>query len=101
MANNWRVADDVDRGGIRREGVALADRSRINATSIIELRPYTEMTQLWGDLPDELDAVSWRTGKTGSEEKHSIQRVFVFVGADPETDWLDGCGISLDATASF
>ena len=23
--------------------------------------------------------------------------MFLFVGADPETDWLDGCGVAVDA----
>ena len=26
-----------------------------------------------------------------------MRNVFVFVGADPETEWLGGCGVELDA----
>ena len=26
-----------------------------------------------------------------------MRNVFLFVGAEPETDWLDGCGVALDA----
>src|SRR5204862_1983411 len=28
---------------------------------------------------------------------HPLRYVFLFVGADPETEWLAGCGIALDA----
>ena len=41
--------------------------------------------------------MSWRDKKTGLEEKRPIRHVFVFVGADPETSWLAGCGVALDS----
>ena len=69
---------------------------RIGATPNIELRPHTELTQLHGDLVDGLTAVTWRNNKTGVEEKRPIRHVFLFVGADPETRWLEGCGVALD-----
>jgi thioredoxin reductase (NADPH) len=69
---------------------------RIDATPNIELRPHTELTQLHGDLEKGLAAVSWRDKQTGVEEKRPIQHVFLFVGADPETRWLEGCGVALD-----
>jgi thioredoxin reductase (NADPH) len=25
-----------------------------------------------------------------------VSHLFLFIGADPNTDWLDGCGIALD-----
>jgi thioredoxin reductase (NADPH) len=31
------------------------------------------------------------------EEQRPIRHVFLFVGADPETDWLDGCHVARDA----
>ena len=64
---------------------------RIDATPNIELRPHTELTQLYGGLEEGLSAVSWRDTRTGLEEKWPIRHVFVFVGADPETKWLAGC----------
>ena len=69
---------------------------RIDATPNIELRPHTELTQLYGNLEEGLNAVSWRDKQTGLEEKRPIRHVFVFVGADPETKWLAGCGVALD-----
>lgn len=69
---------------------------RIEATPNIELHPYTQLTQLRGELPDGLTAVAWRDGRTGVEGERPIRHVFVFVGADPETQWLEGCGVRLD-----
>ena len=31
-----------------------------------------------------------------SEHQHDIRNVFLFVGAEPETDWLEGCGVAVD-----
>ena len=28
--------------------------------------------------------------------QHRIGHLFLFIGADPETDWLKGCGVTLD-----
>jgi thioredoxin reductase (NADPH) len=70
---------------------------RIAATPNIELRPYTELTQLHGDGLEGLTAVSWRDNRTGVEEKTPVRHVFLFVGADPETRWLEGCGVAVDS----
>jgi len=70
---------------------------RIDATPNIELRPFTELTQLHGDLAEGLSGVSWRDGQTRVEERRPIRHVFLFVGADPETQWLKGCGVAFDS----
>ncbi len=70
---------------------------RIRATSNIELQPNTELTQLHGDQALGLTAVSWRDARNGNEEERPIQHVFLFVGADPETQWLEGRGVGYDA----
>jgi thioredoxin reductase (NADPH) len=69
---------------------------RIEAAQTIELHANTELTQLHGEPAGGLEAISWRNNRTGSEERRPIRHVFLFVGADPETDWLDGCGVALD-----
>ena len=40
--------------------------------------------------------VTWRNRQTGTEETHPIRNVFLFLGADPATDFLKECGIALD-----
>ena len=69
---------------------------RIEATPNIELHPRTELTELRGDAAGALAAVSWRDNRSRAESTHTIRNVFLFVGADPETGWLDGCGAALD-----
>ena len=70
---------------------------RISATASIELHPTTEVTNLDGDAGGRLTSMSWRDKSTGIETKHQVRNVFVFIGADPETDWLDGCGVVRDS----
>jgi thioredoxin reductase (NADPH) len=84
------------RGGSLAASMSRYLIDRIEATPNIELRPHTELTQLHGDLVDGLTAVTWRNNETGVEEKRPIRHVFLFVGADPETRWLEGCGVALD-----
>jgi len=70
---------------------------RIEATPNIELRPHCELTQLHGDAPSGLTAISWRNRRGGAIEEKALRNLFLFVGADPETRWLDGCRIAVDA----
>ena len=69
---------------------------RIEATPNIELRPHTELTGLRGGGAAGLDGVAWRDHRQGAEEERALRHVFVFVGADPETDWLQGSGVAVD-----
>jgi len=70
---------------------------RIGATPNIELRAGTQLTRLHGDAAEGLAAVTWRDTQRGGEETHPIRNVFLFVGADPETGWLDGCDVGRDS----
>lgn len=42
-----------------------------------------------------LDALSWTV--KGREIRRPIRHLFLFIGADPNTDWLAGSGVQLDA----
>jgi thioredoxin reductase (NADPH) len=44
-----------------------------------------------------LQTVRWRAGATGQEVRRAINHLFLFIGAEPNTDWLKGSGIALDA----
>ncbi|HVO90945.1 MAG TPA: FAD-dependent oxidoreductase [Casimicrobiaceae bacterium] len=70
---------------------------RIDATSNIELHSHTRVARLHGDPASGLDGVTWRNDRTGIEEQRSIRHVFLFVGADPETDWLGDCSVARDS----
>ena len=68
---------------------------RIGETPNIEVLARTEIVALEGG-PDGLERVRWREATTGAESSAPIGKVFVFVGADPATAWLGGCGVELD-----
>jgi len=70
---------------------------RIEATSNIELHADTQLTELHGEPGARLDEITWRDTQRGVEERRPIRNVFLFVGADPETDWLEGCGVARDS----
>lgn len=70
---------------------------RIDAAPNIELHPHSQLIALHGDPQVGLEAVAWRNSRTGLEEQRPIHNVFVFVGADPETEWLKGSGVALDS----
>ena len=43
-----------------------------------------------------LEAVRWRIGTSPREIRRPIRHLFLFIGADPNTGWLDGSGVALD-----
>jgi thioredoxin reductase (NADPH) len=44
-----------------------------------------------------LDAIRWRHVSSGEETRRAIRHLFLFIGADPNTSWLSGAGVALDA----
>ncbi|PBB88023.1 FAD-dependent oxidoreductase [Mesorhizobium sp. WSM3876] len=69
---------------------------RIEAQPNIEVLAETEITALEGH-DGNLDRVRWRNRLTGEETARAIHHIFLFIGADPNTDWLADCNVALDA----
>jgi thioredoxin reductase (NADPH) len=68
---------------------------RITGLGNVEVLTRTSLTALEGSNGG-LVAVRWR--QAGSDEiRRPIRHLFLFIGADPNTDWLTSCGIALDA----
>lgn len=67
---------------------------RIQQSPRITVRAKTEITALEGD--DRLRTVTWTHRETGESDTRRIGNVFVMIGAEPNTEWLDGC-LCLDA----
>ena len=44
-----------------------------------------------------LEGVRWRLGANGQEVRRPICHLFLFIGAEPNTDWLAGSCVALDA----
>jgi thioredoxin reductase (NADPH) len=70
---------------------------RMGATSNIEVHFHTRLTALVGDSFGAVGSVIWHDGAGRRDLQKPIRHVFLFVGADPETEWLDSCGIARDA----
>ncbi|MBV9907516.1 MAG: FAD-dependent oxidoreductase [Hyphomicrobiales bacterium] len=68
---------------------------RIAGTPNIELMTETEIVALGGSSGGGLESVRWRDRRAGQEIEASVRNVFLFVGADPATEWLEGC-VALD-----
>ena len=69
---------------------------RIEAASNIELVFNTEVVALEGTQDGSLERVRWRSRLSGEESAIDVRNLFLFVGADPATGWLDGCGVMVD-----
>jgi thioredoxin reductase (NADPH) len=62
---------------------------RIAATANIELRVHTAVTGLSGTADGTLESVGITCRKSGDTWKVDAQHMFLFIGADPNTQWLD------------
>ena len=69
---------------------------RIKSLANIEVVTGAAISELEG-RDGVLDAVRWKQRATGQEVRREINHLFLFIGADPNTDWLEGSGIALDA----
>jgi len=69
---------------------------RITGLSNVEVLTGTQITGLEG-ADGMLEAVRWRQGASKEEVRRPVRHVFLFIGADPNTDWLAGSGVALDA----
>jgi thioredoxin reductase (NADPH) len=69
---------------------------RIAATPNIELLTRTELVGLTGARPAGIESLTWRTSDTGKTETRPIRHVFLFLGAEPSTEWLRECDVAVD-----
>jgi thioredoxin reductase (NADPH) len=69
---------------------------RIDAADNIEVLTETEIVSLSGSPARQLERVRWRHKPTGEETDKPIRNVFLMIGADPATGWLQGSGVALD-----
>jgi thioredoxin reductase (NADPH) len=66
---------------------------RIDSSPRITVHPHCEITALYGDRA--LREVAWTDRRDGRTTRRDIGNVFVMIGAQPNTDWLDRC-LALD-----
>jgi thioredoxin reductase (NADPH) len=67
---------------------------RIGSLPNVRVRLTCEVTALEGNK-GHLEALRWRA-RDGREARIAASQLFLFIGADPNTDWLQPSGIALD-----
>jgi thioredoxin reductase (NADPH) len=68
---------------------------RIAGLPNVEVLTQTNVTGLEG-RDSMLETIRWRHGTSKEEVRRAIQHLFLFIGAEPNTDWLSGSGVALD-----
>jgi thioredoxin reductase (NADPH) len=96
LSSHARKVHMVIRGGGLGASMSRYLIERIEATDNIELLFNTEVVGLEGTPDATLERVRWRSRLGGEEITAEIRNLFLFVGADPATGWLDGCGVMVD-----
>jgi thioredoxin reductase (NADPH) len=70
---------------------------RIAGLSNVEVVTQAHVTRLEGEN-GSLEAVHWHHDPSGKDVRRPIRHLFLFIGAEPNTDWLrSGSGVALDA----
>jgi thioredoxin reductase (NADPH) len=64
---------------------------RIAALPNVELHTEAEVIELEGDATEGLTAATVRNRADGKTVRHAMRHLFLFIGADPNAGWLEGC----------
>jgi thioredoxin reductase (NADPH) len=96
LSGHARKVNMIIRGGGLGASMSRYLIERIEATPNIELIFNTEVVALEGAEDGTLERVRWRSRLGGDATTADIRNLFLFVGADPATDWLGGCGVTVD-----
>ena len=95
LSGHARNVNMLIRGGGLGASMSRYLIERIEATPNIDLIFNAEVVALEGN-DSTLERIRWRSRLSGEEEGSDIRNLFLFVGADPATGWLDGCGVTVD-----
>ncbi|VWX54320.1 FAD-dependent oxidoreductase [Novosphingobium sp. 9U] len=64
---------------------------RIAALPNVTMHVGSEIAELEGDHDSGLTAATFRVRKTGETSRCELRHMFLFIGADPNAGWLQGC----------
>jgi thioredoxin reductase (NADPH) len=96
LSGHARRVHMVIRGGGLGASMSRYLIERIEAAPNIELIFNAEVVGLEGTQDGSLERVRWRSRLSPEQITLNIRNLFLFVGADPATGWLDGCGVLVD-----
>jgi thioredoxin reductase (NADPH) len=69
---------------------------RIRSLPNVEVVTHAEVRELKSH-DGQLEAIRWRIRGSDVDTERALRHLFLFVGADPNTEWLAGSGVALDA----
>ncbi|MEI9429178.1 FAD-dependent oxidoreductase [Mesorhizobium sp. Cs1299R1N3] len=96
LASHVRKVALLARGGSLEASMSRYLVERIRAQPNIEVLTGTEVEALDGE-EGNLATVRWRDRSSGASTTRPIRHLFLFIGADPNTDWLAQSDVALDA----
>ncbi len=96
LAGHARKIHMMIRGGGLGASMSRYLIERIEAAPNIELVFNTEVIGVDGAKDLSLERVHYRSRLSGEPSTIDIRNLFLFVGADPATGWLEGCGVTVD-----
>jgi thioredoxin reductase (NADPH) len=96
LSGHARKVNMIIRGGGLGASMSRYLIERIEASANIELIFNAEVTGLEGGKEGSLECVRWRSRLAPDENRFDARNLFLFVGADPATGWLEGCGVTVD-----
>jgi len=82
------------RGGTLSASMSRYLVDRISGLGNVEVQTDARVTGLEGG-DGVLEAIRWT--RAGEEQRRAIRHLFLFIGADPNTDWLSGSGVGVDS----
>ncbi|TLF57224.1 FAD-dependent oxidoreductase [Nocardia cyriacigeorgica] len=88
LSRNARTVHLVVRADSLEKSMSYYLIQQIAQTPNIRVHTRTEVVGVDGD--DHLHTIILRDNESGAEEKAATERLFLFIGAAPQTDWLDG-----------
>jgi thioredoxin reductase (NADPH) len=88
LARTARKVTILVRGPSLRKSMSHYLIEQVDAVPNISVRTCTEVVEGFGDK--HLEGLTLRDSNTGATETIDAQWMFVFIGAAPLTDWLDG-----------
>jgi len=68
---------------------------RIRALGNVDIVVSAELAALHGEPAGHLEGVTIRERRSGAIQQLPVRQLFMFIGAEPNTTWLDGC-VELD-----
>jgi thioredoxin reductase (NADPH) len=88
LANYAKCVTLLVRGPSLESSMSYYLVQQIEAIDNINVRTCTEVREVCGS--DHVESLVVEDQRTGQTEEVTCGRMFIFIGAEPRTDWLDG-----------